>query len=82
MSSDLEVYLDRSLSGLADLPSGIILSLTMRRAVRVKANEGRILEDVGIVPDILYQMTVRDVMEQNQDLFDRAGKELISPAAL
>jgi Peptidase family S41 len=78
MSPDLEVYLDRSLSGLADLPSGIILSLTMRRAVRVKANEGRILEDVGIVPDVLYQMTVRDVMEQNQDLFDRAGKELIA----
>ena len=65
MSPDLEVYLDRSVSGLADLPSGIILSLTMRRAVRVKVNEGRILEDVGIVPDILYQMTVRDVMEQN-----------------
>jgi hypothetical protein len=81
MSPDLEVYLDRSLSGLADLPSGIILSLTMRRAVRVKANEGRILEDVGIVPDIFYQMTVRDVMEQNQDLFDRAGKELIATAA-
>ena len=82
MSPDLEVYLDRSPSGLADLPSGIILSLTMRRAVRVKANEGRILEDVGIVPDILYRMTVRDVMEQNQDLFDRAGKELIAPAAV
>lgn len=81
MSPDLEVYLDRSLSGLADLPSGIILSLTMRRAVQVKVNEGQILEDVGIVPDILYQMTERDVMEQNQDLFDRAGKELISPAA-
>jgi hypothetical protein len=44
-------------------------------------NEGRILEDVGIVPDILDQMTERDVTEQNQDLFDRAGKELISPAA-
>ena len=43
MSPDLEVYLDRSLSGLADLPSGIIVTVTMRRAVRVKANEGRIL---------------------------------------
>ena len=81
MSPDLEVYLDRSPSGLADLPPGIILRLTMRRAVRVKANEGRILEDVGIVPDVLYRMTVRDVMEQNQDLFDRAGKELIAAAS-
>jgi hypothetical protein len=76
MSPDLEVYLDHSSSGLANLPPGIILSLTMRRSVRVKANEGRILEDVGIEPDILYRMTVRDVMEKNQDLFDRAGKEL------
>jgi hypothetical protein len=81
MSPNLEVYLDRSLSGLADLPSGIVLSLTMRRAVRVKINEGRILEDVGIVPDILYRMTVRDVMQKNQDLFDRAGKELVAPVA-
>lgn len=81
MSPNLEVYLDRSLSGLADLPSGIVLSLTMRRAVRVKINEGRILEDVGIVPDILYRMTVRDVIEQNQDLFERAGKELVAVAA-
>ena len=41
----------------------------MRRALRVRANEGR-------VPDILYHMTLRDVMEKNQDLFERAGKEL------
>jgi hypothetical protein len=81
MSPDLEVYLARSRSGLADLPSRIILSLTMRRALRVKANEGRVLEDVGIVPDILYRMTLRDVMEQNQDLFECAGKELVAPAA-
>ncbi len=53
----------------------------MRGAIRVKASEGRILEDVGIVPDIFYQMTVREVMEQNQDLVDRAGEELIATAA-
>jgi len=81
MSPDLEVYLARSFAGLADLPSGIALSVTIRRAVRVKANEGRILEDVGIVPDILYRMTLRDVIEQNQDMFERAGKEL-APAVV
>ena len=81
MSPDLEVYLAHSRSGLADLPSGIILSLTMRRALRVKANEGRVLEDVEIVPDILYRMTLRDVMEHNQDLFERASKELIPPSS-
>lgn len=76
MSPDLEVYLGRSPLGLADLPNGIYLSITMRRALRVKANDGRVLEDAGIVPDIFYRMTLRDVMEQNQDLFERVGKEL------
>jgi hypothetical protein len=82
MDAELEVYLARSPTGLANLPTGILLSLTMRRALRVRANEGRVLEDVGIVPDILYRMTLRDVMEQNQDLFERAGKELSSAAAV
>ncbi|WP_332859890.1 S41 family peptidase [Janthinobacterium svalbardensis] len=76
MNVELEVYLARSASGLADMPSGITFSLTMRRAVRVKANEGRILEDVGIAPDILYKMTLRDVMGHNQDLLECAGNEL------
>ncbi|MBY5415375.1 hypothetical protein [Rhizobium leguminosarum] len=76
MTPDIVVYLARSPVGLADLPRGIYLSLTMRRALRVKANEGRVLEDAGIVPDVLYRMTYRDVMEKNQDLFERAGKEL------
>ncbi|MBB4429238.1 hypothetical protein GGD66_007838 [Bradyrhizobium sp. CIR48] len=80
MSPDLEIYLAKSPAGLADLPTGVYLSLTMRRALRVKANEGRVLEDVGIVPDIVYHMTLRDVMEKNQDLLDRAGKELIGTA--
>jgi hypothetical protein len=82
MHADLEVYLARSPTGVANLPAGIQVSLTMRRALRVKANEGRVLEDVGIVPDILYRMTLRDVMEKNQDLFERGGKELSSAAAV
>ena len=31
-------------------------------------------------PDIVYHMTLRDVMEKNQDLLERAGKELIGTA--
>ncbi|MCP3461099.1 S41 family peptidase [Bradyrhizobium sp. CCGUVB23] len=82
MSADLEVYLAKSPAGLADLPTGIYLSLTMRRALRVKANEGRVLEDVGIVPDIVYHMTLRDVLDKNQDLLERAGKELVGAAVV
>jgi hypothetical protein len=76
MGTALYVYLPKSNLGLADLPTGIAVSLTMRRCMRVKKNEGRLLEDPGIKPDIIYQMTLRDVMEQNQDLFIRASLEL------
>jgi hypothetical protein len=78
MGADLQAYFARSPAGLAGLPTGIEFGLTMRRALRVKANEGRVMEDVGIVPDVHYRMTLRDVMEHNQDLFEHAGKELSS----
>lgn len=81
MNTDLEVYLAQGPSGLADMPKDIMFSLTMRRALRAKEAEGRVLEDVGIVPDIIYRMTLRDVMEQNQDLFEFAGKELVGGSA-
>ncbi len=72
----LLTYLARSPTGLADMPSGITVSLTIRRSLRVGEQEGRVLEDVGITPDLLYQMTLQDVMAQNQDLFTRAGEVL------
>jgi hypothetical protein len=78
MGPSLAVYLARSPIGMADMPAGITLSVTMRRSLRVKENEGRVLEDIGIVPNISYRMTFRDVMEQNQDLFVRAGEALAS----
>lgn len=76
MGFPLAVYLDRSPSGIADMPSGITFSVTLRRSIRVNRNEGRVLEDVGIVPDVRYQMTRRDILENNQDLFARACHEL------
>ena len=72
----LLVYLDRSPSGLADLPAGIQFGLTLRRCVRIRRSEGRLLEDLGIQPDVVYQMTLRDVMDRNRDLITRATKEL------
>lgn len=77
LGPDLAIYLARSPTGLAELPVDIGLGLTIRRALRVRANEGRVLEDNGIEPDIRYQMTLRDITGQNQDLFDRAGQELV-----
>ncbi|WP_162527129.1 S41 family peptidase [Sphingomonas solaris] len=77
MSATPLVYLARSPAGLTDLPTGFVLGLTIRRAIRVRKNEGRVLEDTGIEPDIFYQMTLRDITDHNQDLLERAGKELI-----
>ena len=47
MGKVLYVYLAKGGFGLADLPAGILVSLTMRRCVRVEENEGRLLEDLG-----------------------------------
>lgn len=76
MSAAPLVYLARSPAGLIDLPAGFGFGLTIRRAIRAGKNEGRVLEDSGIEPDVFYQMTMRDVIEHNQDLFARAGKVL------
>jgi hypothetical protein len=76
MNNPLRVYLHQGRLGLRDMPQGITLSLTMRRCVRTKKNEGRLLEDLGIQPDIVYQMTFKDIVEQNQDLIARASLEL------
>jgi len=48
----------------------------MRRAIRVKKNEGQVLEDLGIHPDVIYRMTRRDILESNQDLNTRAAMKL------
>jgi hypothetical protein len=74
MNGPLRVYLDESSIGLRDMPSGIIISLTMRRCVRTAKSEGRLLEDLGIQPDSTYRMTVRDVTDKNQDLFTEASR--------
>jgi hypothetical protein len=75
MNNGLNIYLDESRGGLANLPGSIDLGVTMRRCVRVGKNEGRLLEDLGIEPDVVYEMTLRDVMDRNQDLIARAAME-------
>lgn len=69
-------YVAKGNFGLQSMPSGIIVSLTMRRCIRVGKNEGQVLEDLGIRPNIIHRMTPRDVLESNQDLNIRASQEL------
>jgi hypothetical protein len=54
----------------------VSFGFTVRRCIRTGPNEGRLLEDLGIRPDIDYKPTLRDVLEHNQDLITRAALEL------
>jgi hypothetical protein len=83
LNDSLLVYLDQGRHGLADLPVGVKVSFTIRRCVRTGRNEGKLLEDLGIEPSVgiepnvvVYPMTLRDIMEENQDLITRASLEL------
>lgn len=78
MSAELNVYPDDGANGLQKLPGGLTLGFTIRRCIRTGPNEGRLLEDLGIRPDIDYQPTLRDILEHNQDLIARAAQELSS----
>ncbi|MEU8437018.1 S41 family peptidase [Streptomyces sp. NPDC029216] len=66
------------------LPKGAGMRVAIRRSLRVGANSGTPVEDLGITPDIPYRMTRRDLLEGNADLFERAGQVLkgLTPHAL
>lgn len=76
MSNNLAVYPHMADSGLGTLPSDLYFGFTVRRCVRTGPNEGRLLEDLGIRPDVIYRPTLRDILGRNQDLLTRATLEL------
>ncbi|MFE9975242.1 S41 family peptidase [Streptomyces hirsutus] len=55
------------------LPKGAGMRVSIRRTLRVGALSDTPVEDLGVVPDELHRMTRRDLLEDNADLFDRAG---------
>ncbi|MFF3500208.1 S41 family peptidase [Streptomyces sp. NPDC003247] len=58
------------------LPKGAGMRVSVRRTLRVGALSGTPVEDLGVVPDELHRMTRRDLLEDNADLFDQAGRLL------
>jgi hypothetical protein len=54
------------------LPHGAGLRLAVRRTLRVGPNEGLVLEDYGVRPDVVHRMTRADLLEHNVDLIRRA----------
>ncbi|WP_406723612.1 S41 family peptidase [Streptomyces sp. GD-15H] len=61
------------------LPKGAGMRVSIRRTLRVGPQSGTPVEDLGVIPDERHQMTRRDLLEDNADLFDRAGQLLKKP---
>jgi C-terminal processing protease CtpA/Prc len=72
--------LDPGPSPYRHLPRGSDMRVAARRTTRVVVNQGDVLEDLGVKPDISYAMTRRDVLQGNIDLIDRAITELSTRA--
>lgn len=69
----LRQFLSGSDSSLKPLPKGAQFRVAIRRTTRVGSRAGQPLEDLGVLPDRLYKMTLRDVLEGNADLIEFAG---------
>jgi acyl-CoA thioesterase FadM len=54
------------------------MRVAIRRTLRVGAQAGTELEDLGVVPDELHSMTRDDILKKNVDLMEHAGKLLAS----
>ncbi|HET9422677.1 MAG TPA: S41 family peptidase [Nocardioides sp.] len=58
---------------LKQLPKGVQMRVSLRRCLRVGAWMGQPVEDLGVVPDELHELTKKDLLEENVDLMAAAG---------
>jgi hypothetical protein len=58
---------------LKQLPKGVQMRVALRRCLRVGSWMGQPVEDLGVVPDELHELTKRDLLEENADLMAAAG---------
>ncbi|NET06923.1 MAG: peptidase S41 [Symploca sp. SIO2B6] len=61
---------------LKPLPQGGSFRLAVRRSTRVGQRIGFPLEDFGVVPDYIHNMTKNDLLKDNVDLFEHAASIL------
>ncbi len=61
---------------LKQLPKGAQMRVSLRRCLRVGARMGQPVEDLGVVHDVVPELTKRDLIEGNVDLMDAAGELL------
>jgi C-terminal processing protease CtpA/Prc len=53
-------------------PEGVSFDIAVRRSLRVGEQAGVPLEGMGVKPDVVHELTERDVMGKNEDLLDEA----------
>ena len=58
------------------LPNGSGMRVSIRRTIRVNDMAGTPVEDLGVVPDLQYDMTREDLLDSNVDLINHAGEIL------
>jgi hypothetical protein len=63
-------------SPLKELPGGCAFHVAIRRTLRVGAQSGALLEDLGVVPEERHWMTRHDVLRSNTDLIESAARLL------
>ena len=63
---------------LKTLPFNLNMRVSIRRNVRVGDHAGTPIEDLGVTPDIKYDMKYKDLMETNAELIKKASERLAS----
>jgi hypothetical protein len=58
------------------LPAGIEMRVAIRRCLRVRDNAGIPVEDLGVTPHDIHWMTKDDLLHDNVDMLEQAGRLL------
>lgn len=67
---------DDAESPYRQLPADTAMRVSIRRTIRVGKSNGTILEDLGVVPEVLHPMTRDDLLKDNIDLLASAASIL------
>lgn len=69
-------------NGYSPLPRNAQIRMAVKRAIRVGNQNGYPLEDFGVIPDYIHNMTFNDVLNGNVDLIEKAASILATMKGL